>query len=302
MKYIRGLDTSVWSGKVDFNKSVAQGVAFSYQKGSQGLFTDKTFIPNHTNAKGKLKRGIFQFLDFKYEGDDQAVYFWNLVKGDIGEMPLCVDFEWNYWMPTPPNAFRILYNYLETLVTLSGLERSDLVIYTHINFWKEALSVCGIKDITLAKNSGYWKQYKLWQTFPYGYEPTDHGIWEDYFIWQDSYKGDGLKYGTSEKDVDTNLMKEDTWYEYFKDTKPKPEEPPVEPIEEEMKFEVVVKELRVRDTYSTYGKIIKTIPLGTQVTVYDIYGVSGAWVKISPTLNEWCCVSNSYGRYMKKVD
>jgi GH25 family lysozyme M1 (1,4-beta-N-acetylmuramidase) len=301
MKFIRGLDLSFWSGKVDFNKAVTQGISFSYTKGSQGLFTDRTFRTNHSNAKGKLKRGIFHFLDFKYEGDDQAVYFWNLVKGDIGEMPLCVDFEWNYWMPTPPNAFRILYNYLETLVSLSGLERSDLAIYTHINFWKEALSVCGIKDITLARNSGYWKQYKLWQTFPYGYEPTDHGIWEDYFIWQDSYKGDGVSLGTSEKDVDTNLMKEETWIKYFNGTPPivKTEEPVTG--DEEMKFEVVVKELRVRNSPSTYGKIIRTIPLGTQVIVYDIDGVSGAWIKISPDLSEWLCVTNSYGRYMRKV-
>jgi GH25 family lysozyme M1 (1,4-beta-N-acetylmuramidase) len=300
MKYIRGIDLSIWSGFVDFNKAVAQGIKFSYTKGSQGLFTDRTFITNHTNAKGKLKRGIYHFLDYRVDGDKQAVYFWNLVKNDIGELPLCVDFEWQF-SPTPPNAFRMLYDYLETLVRLSGLKRSDLAIYTHINFWKEAYSICRLEDIGLARNVGYWKQYKLWQTFPYGYEPKDHGIWDEYFIYQDSYKGDGRLHGTSSNAVDTNLMKEDTWYEYFKDTKPEEPKPPIEE-DKEMKFEVVVKELRVRNSPSTYGKVLRTILLGTQVTVYDIDGVSGAWIKISPDLQEWTCVTNSYGRYMKKVD
>jgi hypothetical protein len=68
-----------------------------------------------------------------------------------------------------------------------------------------------------------------------------------------------------------------------------------------MKFEVVVKELRVRNSPSTYGKILRTLPLGTQVTVHDIDGVSGAWIKISPTEENWVCVTNSYGRYMRKV-
>jgi GH25 family lysozyme M1 (1,4-beta-N-acetylmuramidase) len=301
MKFIKGLDLSIWSGFVDFNKALAQGIQFEYTKGSQGLFTDKTFKINHSNAKGKMKRGIYHFLDFRVDGDKQAVYFWNLVKNDIGELPLCVDFEWQY-TPTPPNAFRFLYNYLETLVSLSGLKRSDLAIYTHINYWKEALNICGLADISLARNNGYWKQYKLWQTFPYGYEPTDHGIWDEYFIWQDSYKGDGRLHGTSSNAVDTNLMKEETWYKYFNEVpaKPKPEEPVEE--EKEMKFEVVVKELRVRNSPSTYGKVLRTIPLGTQVIVHDIDGVSGAWIKISPDLQEWTCVTNSYGRYMKKVD
>jgi GH25 family lysozyme M1 (1,4-beta-N-acetylmuramidase) len=303
MKFIRGIDLSIWSGSVDFNKALAQGIAFEYTKGSQGLFTDKTFLPNHTNAKGKMKRGIYHFLDFRVDGDKQGYYFWNLVKNDIGELPLCIDWEWMSGIPTPSNAFRMLHDCLEAIIKESGLERSDLAIYTHINFWKEAYSICRIEDITLARNTGYWKQFKLWQTFPYGYEPTDHGIWEDYFIWQDSYKGDGRLHGTSSNAVDTNLMREETWYDYFNEKPEVPVEPPVEETkDEEMKFEVVVKELRVRSSPSTYGKIIRTIPLGTQVTVYDIDGVSGAWIKISPDLQEWVCVTNSYGRYMRKVD
>jgi GH25 family lysozyme M1 (1,4-beta-N-acetylmuramidase) len=302
MKYIKGVDLSHWEGYVNFTKAKEQGVEFEYSKTSQAFWLDDTFYPNHTSAKGIMKRGAFHFLDFRYEGNKQGEYFCDLVKDDPGEMPLCTDFEWNFWLPTPPNAFRILYDCMEAIVRKTGKKRSDLAIYTVPGFWLEAQNVARLEDITLARNNGYWKQYKLWIAHPDETPPINLGIWDEYFIWQNSFNGDGYLHGTSAKGVDLDRIPEDKWYEYFS-TKPEvPVEPPVEePKDEEMKFEVVVKELRVRDTYSTYGKIIKTIPLGTQVTVYDIYGVSGAWIKISPTEEMWCCISNSYGRYMRKV-
>ena len=91
------IDTSHWSGPVDWNKAFSSGAAGMYTKASQ-LANDDTFAPNWKNAKGLLPRGAFHYLDWEKSELVQAKLFTDTMGGDWGELPPSLDLEMD---PTP---------------------------------------------------------------------------------------------------------------------------------------------------------------------------------------------------------
>jgi lysozyme len=94
--------------------------------------------------------------------------------------------------------------------------------------------------------------------------------------------------------------------EYLHTNVPIPEPEPEEPESENenmLKMKVTSPTgLRVRNAPNTItGQLLSTLKYGEIVTVYDVAGMTSAWVKISPTENRWCCVENQSGRYLAKI-
>jgi lysozyme len=82
---------------------------------------------------------------------------------------------------------------------------------------------------------------------------------------------------------------------------PKPEEPEVD--EKILKMKVTSPTgLRVRNAPNTItGRVLSTLKYNDVVAVYDVAGMTSAWIKISETENRWCCVENAFGRYLTKI-
>lgn len=95
---VRGVDVSVYQGKIDWEKIREQGISFAYIKASEGSsHVDSRFFSNWKNAdKAGLVRGAYHFMRFDTSGKAQAQNFIKQLEEtkDIGKMlPPVIDVE-----------------------------------------------------------------------------------------------------------------------------------------------------------------------------------------------------------------
>jgi hypothetical protein len=77
-------------------------------------------------------------------------------------------------------------------------------------------------------------------------------------------------------------------------------QPPV-PEDDMLKMKVTATALNVRSGPGTqYDPPITTLKAGAIVTVQDVAGTNGAWVKIADD-DRWCCAQNAAGKYLEKI-
>lgn len=230
-EYSLGADVSFWQGKIDFKKMKETGIKFVFIRASQGTYADNKFRINRAGAKeAGLLRGYYHFLVWQISGKQQAKFFWNLVKDDIGELPLVVDFETNPSKVTPVRTAKILLrDFLEELKRLSGQEigiyshNEDTLIYSGAFFLKDNMG----NDPYFSDNYSLWigsytderymeKNVKVWTP------------WDKWKFWQFTDRGMGTFHGVSSKQLDMNYYNGDIEADYGNNKIEKP----IPPIEE----------------------------------------------------------------------
>ena len=139
---IKGPDVSFYQGSpndglfIDFEKmknwrdTNRSGVNFVIIKAGQHTWKDPAFDYNWREARRVgIPRAAYFFLDKDGEGKAQAELFWKILKGDAGEGPLIVDFEWG------SGEWSLLYDFLVRLKELSGYQSERIWIYTGKYYW-----------------------------------------------------------------------------------------------------------------------------------------------------------------------
>ncbi len=200
-----GCDVSIWQDaastpqQINFNKMKAAGASFVFIKASQANYLDQDLIYNWSNAKtAGLLRGAYHYLTYNISPVTQAEYFWSVIKGDPGELPLVIDFENRATGLTRPRASGDLKAFCDRFTQLSG---KKLMIYTSPSYWNEF----GTTDAA-------WQNYPLWIAHYTNLNPNTGELylplvpapWKQWLFWQYTSHGDGLKYGTESLNVDMN--------------------------------------------------------------------------------------------------
>lgn len=190
MSRVIGIDTSYWSGAVDWQKAKSASAAFMYTKASQ-LSVDTTFSTNWKNAKGILPRGAYHYLDWHESELTQAKRFTDALGGDWGELPPCLDLEQS------PALFGLsaalvqgkVWNWLQAVEKTTG--RAPM-IYSGYYYWLQWMT----------GNIG-WAKYPFWLAW-YASENIIKvpAPWTHWSMWQYTGNGPGKQYGTQGLSLD----------------------------------------------------------------------------------------------------
>jgi lysozyme len=185
-----GLDISRWNGTWDAGKAKAAGAHFAFIKSSQATFTDPRFVENWQRARDAgILRGAYHYLDYTQPAAQQAKYFYDLLKDDMGELPLVVDFEHR----TDDNV-NLPKTYLRQFVDYLLSQDTVPMIYTAPSFWT-----------TYGDSSTYWYQFPLWIAhYTLASAPIVPPPWLDWKFWQFTHKGPGALFGSESASIDVN--------------------------------------------------------------------------------------------------
>jgi lysozyme len=190
-------DVSFWQGVIDFIKMKASGLAGVIIRAGQNTWEDTKFKINWALAKAAgLARGSYFFYDSRVDPSRQAELWWNLIKGDTGELVHVADFEENYG-----GAFGKVEHFkafLQRFQELSGLPNDRIAIYTGFYWWIERVGP-----------DSWFARYQLWLA-SYGSMsaariPVPWSAINLHF-WQYTASGDGPGHGVSSQEIDLN------WY------------------------------------------------------------------------------------------
>jgi lysozyme len=181
---VLGIDTSHWTGVVDWNKAKANGVQFAIIKGIDGTDTVKYFIENYTGAKAAgLVVGIYAWLyrTQNISTGAQARALAALAEKYPADFYV-VDFEWTTWKGEQANpTANDLYGFAIPFEQITGKKPW---IYTALGYWKE-----------FGSTAAMWKDYPLWEAQYNVSAPSPVAPWGNYKAWQFTPNGDGVKYG-----------------------------------------------------------------------------------------------------------
>jgi len=196
---ILGIDTSKWSGFMDWRLAVNNGAQFAYIKASQ-WDKDPRFTESWINSHGILPRGAYHYLDWGWSETKQAELMVKILGADIGELPPCLDLEQD---PAPyglaPEMVCVkVRRFLDTLERLTG---RIPIIYVGYYFWRE-----------WGSTADRWARYPLWLPWyaPMAYIQFRTGgtgapkPWPNWTIWQFTSSGKGLAYGAQALRMDEN--------------------------------------------------------------------------------------------------
>ena len=188
------IDTSHWSGAVDWNKAKSAGAAAMYTKASQ-LSVDDTFAVNWKNAKGILPRGAYHYLDFHISEMIQAKMFTDAMGGDWGELPPVLDLEQSpaLFGLSPAVVQGKVWNWLTEIMKITG---RIPMIYSGYYYWLQWMT----QDVG-------WLHFPFWLAW---YEPESvirvPHPWNKWSMWQWTGNGPGHQYGTQGLSLDMSYV------------------------------------------------------------------------------------------------
>lgn len=294
---IRGIDVSGFNDLFDWRKAKDNGVHFSAIRAGYGNTTDKRFVYNWQNAKGKVKRFAYWYMDYYSNwynqqsvaygmGDEawgklQAQNCWGLIKNENDGIITFLDIESGAPSYSPPittaksHAQGIAKGFLTELDKLSGIKNGiycSLGLLSWFDSWfrDKPLWVAWYTDsqtpqsvLSAVSNKGWTGKCYMWQYASDG-DVDDNGT------------GDGRQLGSSYSFLDLNgwIASSQDYEDFTHGLAPEPEEP------EEVLFKakVVVTDLNIRNAPSLTGaKVGKAI----FNKIYDIYQTSGDWMRIA---------------------
>lgn len=182
--------------EIDFNRMKSYGADFVIIKAGQQNYTDPGFLYNWEHAKlAKLPRGSYWFEDKDADPKSQAIYYWNLIRNDVGEGICVMDFE--NGSHTDLNS---AYVFLNEFQQRSGLPNNKIAIYTGYPFWNAT-----IKNVDSIE---WFRRFPLWLAW-YSYTPLEVKVpypWADATFWQDGTPSIGLQVGVHSREIDHNFF------------------------------------------------------------------------------------------------
>jgi len=252
---------------IDFNRmdNIADFVII---RAGQNLWTDPDFRENWQAAKAtSLPRGSYWFYDSRADPKQQANLWANLLRDDMGELPLFADLEEAYG-----GEFRGWENwkkFLERLQSLVG--KKEIGIYTAYYYWRENAP-------TNTADLEYFHQYPLWIA-NYGVDtPQVPKPWgpNEWVLWQFTAMGNGILYGVESAEIDLNYFNGDAQAFADRFKVPVPAEPtPPEPTGK--KYIVNAGALYVRQGPGTNYKALGYLQRNDVVESYD-HNADGTWL------------------------
>lgn len=176
MVTLLGIDVSDYQERVDWQAVAKSGVSFGFAKATEGeTFVSDTFATNWAGMKAAgLVRGAYHF--FRPAGDPiaQANLFLRTAKLAIGDLPAVLDVE----VKDGVGASELNRRVAQWLNVVETATKRQAIIYTSLNFWREALN-----------NSDAFRGHPLWIA-QYGVEaPELPGNWSQWAFWQYSDAG-----------------------------------------------------------------------------------------------------------------
>lgn len=92
---VRGVDVSVYQGKIDWQKLSEEDIQFAFIKATEGSgYVDDKFSQNYENAqKTGLRIGAYHFFSYDSSGETQAENFINTVPKTDDMLPPVIDVE-----------------------------------------------------------------------------------------------------------------------------------------------------------------------------------------------------------------
>jgi len=195
---VQGTDISLWQDDistpqhVNFDTMKNAGAKFVFIKVSQATYLDRDYVLNWNNAKGKVPRGPYHYMDWTKSALEQARFFAGVLQADPGELPAVLDCEHQSGAPLDSaNQFKI---FCDEYFRLMG---KQIMIYTSYGYWGEHGSL-----------NPYWLNYKLWvANYTTAAQPAIPKPWTNFTFWQYTSQGNGPYWGGEERYIDLNWYK-----------------------------------------------------------------------------------------------
>jgi lysozyme len=199
----KGIDTSKWNGRMNWQKARTAGISFAFIKASE-FIADSEFAHSWPAAKDAgILRGAYHYFRWTVNPVKQAELFLTQLRGDPGELPPCCDFESKSYYPSITLADgkvvankvaceALLWQFIAPIIKELNIKP---FIYTGYYTWTD-LTPC---------RPGY-SSYSLWLPWyakqSYIQECTKTGSktgapppWKEWEIWQYSDKASNAAYG-----------------------------------------------------------------------------------------------------------
>ena len=240
-------------------------------RSGQNLWVDPDFKNNWRRAKeAGLPRGSYWFYDSRADPRQQAELWFNLLNGDMGELPLFLDLEesyrgtftgWQHWK-----------TFLERLRALAGSK--EIGIYTAYHYWQDNAPFSQPTELE------YFHRYPLWIA-NYGVaQPLVPKPWatSEWLFWQFTASGDGPFYGAESLEIDLNNFNGNAQAFAQRFNVPVPEDPtPPDPAGNQ--YRVNAGTLYVREGPGTNYKSIGFLRRSDVVEALEA-NADGSWLRV----------------------
>ena len=135
---MNGIDISSYNGNINYSMLKASGIKYVYIKATEGVnFVDNKFRENADKAQASgLYFGFYHFMSEKTSPTQQAIDFYNTIKGYKYTLIPCLDIETNN---LGRNATQISDRCIEFLNKFKELSGIDCIIYTGGYFGRDNL-------------------------------------------------------------------------------------------------------------------------------------------------------------------
>lgn len=219
---IRGIDISEFNGAIDFDSLKETGANFCIIRAGYGKTTDKGFLLNWKQCKGKMHRSAYWYLDYysNWYFKDSSVY--GLSDADWGKKQ--AEKAWEFWKHDPEGiVFLDIENYSQAPKMDTCWDR----VLTMMDAFYAKL------DALSKKTNGLYASYGWLDLFPSRFKNRPLWVawykedialekvrelvvskgWTNFWMWQYASDGDinndtipdGKEYGTQLKTLDLNI-------------------------------------------------------------------------------------------------
>ena len=169
---MKGIDISMHNGSINFGAVKNNGISVVIIKATEGVHYIDPFLEKHyAGAKAAgLNIGFYHFMSEKTNPTQQAVDFWNAIKGKQFNILPCLDIETNSWGRSRIEISNRCIEFLTKFKALSGL---NCMVYTGGYFGRDNL------DSRVKKYPGWIAHYGVNSPMATGFNIVGHQYTED---------------------------------------------------------------------------------------------------------------------------
>lgn len=294
---VQGYDISIWNDEDSTPQHVNPlvgrnaGAFWCGIKTSQADYADPDFMINWNLFKPVMHRLGYHFMDWTRTPMVQAAFFAGLLKNDPGELYPTIDYECRTGIAAPSPTSRS-YAVAQLKVLMQEVEQRlgrMTQVYTSPSYWKDYGD----------PEDPFFKDRPLFIA-NYGVNiPEVPPPWDNWKFWQYTATGPGLVYGCESKGVDLDYYSGDMTH-FIAEFGPLPVQPPVPPVAEGLRFEVINPSgLNIRSAPVIGNNVIGGLTMGSVIEVASIqdFGGSQIWLQLAP--GKWAALKYGNRFYME---